>query len=269
MGELDGMTAIVTGGARGIGAGIVGVMSSEGAQVVVADLDEDGARTVASSVLERGGASIAVAHDVTSEASCRDVVAQAREAFGPVDALVNNAGVTQRIPFQDLEEEAWDRVVNVNLKGVYLMTRAVIAGMIERQSGAVVNIASILGKTGADPSWAAGPYREFFSHYIASKFGVIGLTQALAAEMAQHGIRVNAVCPGVVRTSMQEKGLREAAAEQATSAEQVWAQVVASVPLNRPQTPEDIGMTVAFLVSGRACSITGESVNVNGGQLMD
>lgn len=269
MGELDGITTIVTGGAHGIGAGIVDVISGHGAQVAIADLDEDGACAVARSVLDRGGTAFGLGHDVTSKASCSDVVKRTRQEFGPVDALINNAGVTEKIPFQDLDEQAWDRVLNVNLKGVYLMTRTVIAEMIERRSGTVVNIASVLGKTGFDPSWRAGPYHEFFSHYIASKFGVIGLTQAVASEMAQYGIRVNAVCPGVVRTSMQEEGLREAAVEQGASAEQVWAEIVASVPLNRPQTPEDIGMAVAFLISNRARSITGESINVNGGQLMD
>src|ERR1700733_14230484 len=175
MGELDGRSVIVTGAAHGIGAGIADVLAREGAQLVVTDLDFDGVQATAARIATSGGTAVPVAHDVTDSGSCVDVVAQTNDAFGRVDALVNNAGISQRLPFTDIDEPTWDRMLDINVKGVFLMTQAVVRDMLPRDGGAIVNNASLIGKAGALP---------LFVHYVASKFAVVGLTQAVAAELA-------------------------------------------------------------------------------------
>jgi meso-butanediol dehydrogenase / (S,S)-butanediol dehydrogenase / diacetyl reductase len=259
MDELEGLTTIVTGAGHGIGAGIAKVLAREGARVALTGRNLERLHATAQEVVAAGGEAIALVHDVASPASCAEVVAQARETFGAIDALVNNAGISQRLPFRDIDEQTWDRVLDVNLKGTYLMVKAVLDEMLERGSGQIVNVASLIGKVGA----------PLFGHYVASKFATIGLTQSLAAELAPHGIRVNAVCPGTIRTAIWDEELRAVAAEEGVSVEDAWQQALDAIPLGRPQEPEDIGEVVAFLCSQRARNITGESININGGQLMD
>jgi len=248
--ELSDKVTLITGAGSGIGRGIARVLAREEAKLVLTDIEVDKVEAVAA---ELGGT--ALQHDVTSWDSCKSVVDQVIADMGRIDVLVNNAGVSKSVPFHELDEEEWDRVNNVNAKGVFLTTRAVIPHMMERRSGSIISISSMVGKE-------AIPY---FVHYSASKFAVIGLTQGLAKEMAAYDVNVNAVCPGVVRTPLWEPLLDQLAENKGISRDEAWQEFVDGIPLGRPQEPEDIGEVVAFLASARARNMTGQGVNVTGG----
>jgi NAD(P)-dependent dehydrogenase (short-subunit alcohol dehydrogenase family) len=257
MGDLQDRIAIVTGGSSGIGRGIAVTMACHGADVVVTDLNADSAEAVAGEIRASGRRAQALRHDVTSWDSCRDVVREVLAALGRIDILVNNAGVSRSVPFHQLDEAEWDRVNNVNAKGVFLMCRAVVTPMMEQRSGRIVNISSMVGKEAI----------PLFAHYCASKFAVIGLTQSLAKELASYNINVNAVCPGVLRTPLWEPLLDQLSATKGISRQAAFDEFVAGIPLGRPQTPEDIGEAVTFLASDRAKEITGVALDVSGGQV--
>jgi NAD(P)-dependent dehydrogenase (short-subunit alcohol dehydrogenase family) len=248
--ELSGKVVLITGSGSGIGRGIATVLAREGAELVLTDLDLTTAERAAAEL----GAT-ALAHDVTSWSSCEQVVAQTLEQKGRIDVLVNNAGVSKSVPFHELDEAEWDRVNDVNAKGVFLSTRAVVPHMMERRSGSIISISSMVGKEAI----------PLFVHYSASKFAVIGLTQGLAKEMAPYDVRVNAVCPGVVRTPLWEPLLNQLSETKGVSRDDAWQEFVDGIPLGRPQEPEDIGEVVAFLASDRARNMTGQGVNVTGG----
>jgi len=248
---LDGRVALVTGAGAGIGQGIARVLASRGASVVVTDIDGDRARETAAQL---GGSGLA--HDVTDwEATARVVDAVLAE-HGRIDVLVNNAGVSKSIPFHEIDEAEWDRVHDVNVKGVFITTRAVVPHMMQRRAGSIVSISSMVGKEAI----------PLFVHYSASKFAVIGLTQGLAKEMAPYGVRVNAVCPGVVRTPLWDPLLDQLAENKGITRDEAWGEFVADIPLRRPQEVEDIGEAVAFLASDLAKNMTGQGINVTGGQ---
>ena len=253
--ELGGRVAIVTGGAKGIGRGIVEALARHGASVAIADPDVDEGGRVADALARGGMTGRTLPVDVTSwetdQQLARDVIAE----FGQIDILVNNAGVSKSVPFVDIDEEEWDRVFNVNVKGMYLATRAVLPHMIERRFGKIVNVSSMVGKEAI----------PLFVHYSASKFAVIGMTQGIAKEVAEYGINVNAVCPGVVRTPLWEPLLDQLAATKGITRDEAFEEFVAGIPLGRPQDPRDIGEVVAFLVSEKARNMTGQGINVTGG----
>ena len=243
----------MTGGASGIGAGIARVLAAAGAQVAIGDLDADAAAAVAGAL---PGGGLGVRLDVTDRASADQAVDQRRAGLGPVDVLVNNAGVSSVAPFLDITDQDWDRLMDVNLRGVLVVTQRVLPAMLERRSGRVINISSMAGKEGL-PNLA---------HYCATKFGVIGLTQALAKEVAPDNVTVNAVCPGVVRTPLWDDP--DTGILRDLDGENGWQAFVAGIPLGRPQSAEDIGHACAYLASDAAANITGEALNVSGGQQM-
>ena len=252
--SLSGKVALVTGGASGIGAGIARVLASRGAKVAVGDLDERSAAAVAAGL--DGGNGLGLRLDVTDRASTSMAVDRVEELLGPVDVLVNNAGVSNVAPFLDITDQDWDRLMNVNLRGVLIVTQRVLGAMRQRRYGRVINISSMAGKEGL-PNLA---------HYCATKFGVIGLTQALAKEAAADNVTVNAVCPGVVRTPLWDDP--ESGILRDLDGEKGWQAFVDGIPLGRPQTAEDIGNACAYLASDLAANITGEALNVSGGQQM-
>lgn len=256
---LNGKVAIVTGGARGIGESIVKGLAGEGVSVVIADIILDAAQELAEKLKREGAKVLVVKTDVSRKSDAENLVTATLNEFGRIDILVNAAGVVRDVKFIDIEEEEWDRVLDINTKSVYLVTRPVVPHMIAARSGKIINLSSRSGKEGQ-----AG-----LAHYAASKFAVIGLTQALAKELAEYDINVNAVCPGILRTAMWEKILDARSERTGIPREQVFADVVATIPLKRPQEVEDIANVVLFLSSEISRNITGESINVNGGGRMD
>lgn len=265
--KLDGKVALVTGAARGIGRGIALALAGEGVHVALADLGvaEDPAipyrlgraadlDETARLVRGKGVIALPLVADVTREADVDAMVGETVRRLGSLDILVNNAGVLVGGPFDTLTEVQWDRLMAVNVKGVFLCIRASVPHL-RAHGGAIVNISSIAGKTG----------RAFTAAYAASKFAVIGLTQALAQEYGPAGIRVNAVCPGILRTTMWTDGVAPARAASlgVPASEAFDAFVRQSAPLGRGQTPEDIGEAVVYLC--RAENVTGVALNVAGG----
>ncbi|HEY1258506.1 MAG TPA: glucose 1-dehydrogenase [Stellaceae bacterium] len=249
--ELNGRVGLVTGGGGGIGKAIATRLTREGMAVAVLDRHEAAAKAVAA---ETGG--LALTADVTAPEEVGKAVEAVLARFGKIDLLVNNAGIAWTGPALDMPLEIFQAMLRVNVEGVFIMSRAVLPHMVQRRSGAVVNLASWAGKTGN--AWFAG--------YSASKFAVVGLTQALAREMAPHGIRVNALCPGIVIDTAM-RGALEAQQRQYGLPE--TAERAKSIPIGRLSVPDDVARAAAFLASDEAAYITGESINLSGGLLMD
>ena len=256
--KLLGRKAFVTGGGRGIGRGICLALAEAGADVIVSDLLLENAEGVAAEIRNMGREAFSTKIDVVDRGSVEAALKYALEKFGRVDILVNNAGVIRQAPILELSEQDWDLVVGVNLKGVFLCSKTVIPHMVERKSGRIINIASISGKNGF-PGQAA---------YGSSKFGVVGLTQVLARELAPYDITVNAICPGIIYTKMWEYLSSLSAKEMKTTPEEAFKRISTEyIPLRRAQTPEDIGNLAVFLASDDAKNITGQSINVDGGMV--
>jgi meso-butanediol dehydrogenase / (S,S)-butanediol dehydrogenase / diacetyl reductase len=256
--ELQNDTAVITGGGSGIGAATCATLARYGAKVAVCDISIDAATRTADRINAAGGVAVPVQHDVRELASSLAMVDAVTGSLGPISILVNNAGVSKRVPFLELDESEWDRLMSINVKGVLFTTQAVLPGMVQRGCGRIVNMSSVVGKE-AHPG---------FLHYCTSKFAIIGMTQGLAKEFAASNITVNAVCPGIVETPMHDGVVQQMAEAAGISRERAWTEFVGSVPLGRPQTPDDVAEMIAYLVSDKARNITGSAFNVSGGMEM-
>ena len=256
-GLLAGRRALVTGAATGIGRAIAEAFAREGALVAVSDISLDGARDVAERL---GDGARAYRLDVTDAAETASVFRSAADWMGGLDLLAANAGISTMNPVAELTEEEWDSNMAVNAKGVFLSNREAVRHFLAAgEKGVIVNTASLAGKIGA-------PY---LAHYAASKFAVIGFTQSLAREVGGHGIRVNAVCPGYVRTSMQDREVMWEGKLRNMTPEAVREEYVAATPLARLEEPEDVAAIAVFLASDLSGFLTGEAINASGGVLMD
>jgi meso-butanediol dehydrogenase/(S,S)-butanediol dehydrogenase/diacetyl reductase len=254
-GVLAGRRALVTGAGTGIGRAIATALAGAGARVAVTDIDPAAAEKVAE---ELGG--VAFRLDVTDAAETAAVIERAAARLGGLEIVCANAGVSTMSRVVDLSEAEWDHNIAVNAKGVFLTNQAAVRHWLAAGSkGVIVNTASLAGKQGV----------ALLAHYAASKFAVVGFTQSLAREVAEHGIRVNCVCPGFVRTAMQEREVAWEAKLRGLTPEAVRAEYVALTPLGRLEEPEDVADTVVFLASDAARFVTGEALNVTGGVRMD
>lgn len=245
--ELKDKVAIVTGAAQGIGKVIALHLAKAGADVALSDINQDSLNGVAAEIEALGRKAIAVQMDVSDLKACEDLVKKTAEAFGRIDILVNNAGITRDTVLLRMKEEQWDQVMQVNLKGTFNCTKAVIRTMFKQKSGKIINISSVTGAMGN-----AGQ-----ANYASSKAAVMGFTKSIAREYAHCGITVNAVAPGFIKTAMTD-----AIPEKDRDA------MISLIPAQRLGLPEDVASTVCFLASDTASYITGQVIHVNGGMYM-
>jgi 3-oxoacyl-[acyl-carrier protein] reductase len=251
MRRFEGKRVIVTGGANGIGKATIVRFASEGATVVLTDIDRAAAESTAQQIARETGAAIyPFVADVSVKADDLAAVSYALEKMGGVDILVNNAGIYFEDHFEDITEERWDGIMNVDLKGTFLMTQALVPYFKEKRSGIIVNMASTNGLAG----------EIYYSHYGAAKGGVVMLTKTLAIELGPYGIRVNCVCPGYIVT---ESTIAMDSKEFVTN----YAQN--KIPLRRTGKPEEVAAVIAFLASDDASFVHGDAILIDGGQLAD
>jgi 3-oxoacyl-[acyl-carrier protein] reductase len=247
MGRLEGKKCVVTGGGRGIGRGIALAFAREGASVAVIDRLGDNAERVAAELRELGATAYAFEADVSDETSITKTLNEAERQLGQVDVLMNNAGINTHVNLVDMTVATWDEMIAVNLRSVFLGTRAVLPGMIERRWGRIISTSSQLAHKGG----------RQLTHYAAAKAGVLGFTRSLAYEVAQYNITVNAICPGPINTDMSLLGSAE------------WkTQKLSELPMGRYGEVAEVAPTVVLIASDEGSYYTGASFNMNGGDVM-
>lgn len=246
--DLTGKTAIVTGASRGIGKSISEVLAEYGAQVICVSRTADAVQSVAEVIQANGGKAIGMPCDVSDESSVNDLIKNVQEKFDSIDILINNAGITRDGLIMRMSNDDWDIVLDINLKGAFHTIKSVTRPMMKQRSGRIINISSVVGLTGN-----AGQ-----ANYSASKSGLIGLTKSMAQELAPRGITVNCIAPGYIETDMT-----------GSLADNVKEEIIKQIPLGRIGKPEEVAAMVLFLSSNEAEYITGQTVTVDGGMVMN
>lgn len=241
--------ALVTGGGAGIGEAACIRLARDGCAVGVLGLREENTSAVARAIVEAGGRAVAVQADVAGKAQVEAAIAKVRDALGPITILVNNAGIEEFTPFQDISEHAWDRLMDVNLKGVYYATQAVLPDMVAAGWGRIVNLTALGAQSGA----------ANMVHYTATKGGLAAMTKSLAVELGSKGVTVNAVSPGFILTPMSQRAI------DGDLFPVPYEEIVATYPIPRVGRPEEAAAAIAFFASEDAGYITGQTLGVNGG----
>ncbi|BDU50381.1 3-oxoacyl-[acyl-carrier-protein] reductase [Haliovirga abyssi] len=245
--NLKDQIAVVTGSARGIGRAMAEKFAEAGAKVVITDILEDGEKTAQEIAEKYGVETKFIVSNVTDYESAKNLVKTTLEVFGKIDIFVNNAGITRDGLFLRMKEDDFDRVISVNLKGVFNCTQAVFKAMVKQRSGSIINISSVIGLIGNVGQ----------TNYAASKAGILGITKSVAREGARRGIRVNAIAPGFIKTDMTH-----------ILKEEVQKQILSQIPMGEMGTPEDIANTALFLASDLSKYITGQVITIDGGMVM-
>jgi ketoreductase len=256
--NLEGKVALVTGGGTGIGRAIAEALASKGAKVAVASRNAQNLLKAQNALESSGLAVLSIEMDVRKKDDVQKGVAKIADTWGPLHILVNNAGISGLSLIDDPDDGRWYEILDTNLNGMYLAAKEVLRRMKDHSGGRIINVSSVLGKFGV-PGYSA---------YCTAKHGMIGFTRALALEVVGRGITVNAICPGWVETEMARQGIRESAEYQGISAEEFRKQAVEAVPIKRFLEAQEIAGLVLYLVSDKAAGITGQALNICGGQTM-